>query len=448
MHISGESITEDLLSEIDRYSFADDSDIGEIFDKFVVRTRQIIFHETYHFWQGAHLPFLFRYALNALRASTLSFQALSHHSNDYHSWGCVVPILNRLDWRGRIGFNRSVICYAGDGDEFSEYFPIEAEFTPIDLLECAASLAEYQYSVPDARDDDHLAFLRWSNRNPTYLKPYYTLCNYFEDKSLALRMCLPLINACFETTGPVRAFAEFAARLWVIKDADPQYILTRPEADLFQDILETHLFEGPPDSSLDVVDPIFTRLTADFWIGSRFGSREDGPGHIMLSKISELWQELAGRYPQMRYVMSQPRRASQQLLDVMVEKFQPPLRIFAVHADDRPRVFLVGNREYRSAPDFMGLDWNGFKGLMVDVLTMHSAVRRASEAHYEPEQRTCHHRSCPEFSHNYCNAYPIVPPSYEDCGFIARMDRLILNQRRKGIWDRLKYWVANRQRNC
>ena len=44
--------------------------------------------------------------------------------------------------------------------------------------------------------------------------------------------------------------------------------------------------------------------------------------------------------------------------------------------------------------------------------------------HFDGEQRICYHSPCPHFDANFCNAYPVVPTYYQDCGFPKRMERL------------------------
>jgi hypothetical protein len=61
---------------------------------------------------------------------------------------------------------------------------------------------------------------------------------------------------------------------------------------------------------------------------------------------------------------------------------------------------------------------------------MYGAVRRASGAHFDAFQRTCHHRGCPFYEKNYCNAYVIIPEDHARCGFPARIDSLIQTWRK------------------
>ena len=44
-------------------------------------------------------------------------------------------------------------------------------------------------------------------------------------------------------------------------------------------------------------------------------------------------------------------------------------------------------------------DWRGF---VADSLTQHGASRKASGAHFDAEQRACHHASYPQYDYNYC----------------------------------------------
>jgi hypothetical protein len=118
------------------------------------------------------------------------------------------------------------------------------------------------------------------------------------------------------------------------------------------------------------------------------------------------------------------------MLNELQDKFTPPLTVVTIHASDRARTILASNRGFRDVETPSGAPPASFKGMAADVLTMYSAVRRASGAHFNPDQRTCRHQGCPLFELNYCNSYPIIPTKFEDCGFAARMDRLVKTLRK------------------
>ena len=90
-------------------------------------------------------------------------------------------------------------------------------------------MAEYQYCVHSPDTDEEFAFRRWANRNPGYFAPLDLLSRFLGDRKLALRICLPIINACFDTTEPVRSFAELCARARLIRTDDGKLIIAQRE---------------------------------------------------------------------------------------------------------------------------------------------------------------------------------------------------------------------------
>ena len=191
---------------------ADDADSALLVAALPSRSRQVLFHENYHFWQGLRLPFLHRYAFLSQHVIWSTFRALARHNRNWRAWSCKVFELHRLTRKDRLRIRDAVMEFEADADASAHRSDDELLLSPIDLLECAVTLAEYQYCVLDPGPDEEAAFRRWANRNPGYFAPLDLLARYLGDRKLALRVCLPLINACFDTTEPVRSFAELAAR--------------------------------------------------------------------------------------------------------------------------------------------------------------------------------------------------------------------------------------------
>jgi hypothetical protein len=63
---------------------------------------------------------------------------------------------------------------------------------------------------------------------------------------------------------------------------------------------------------------------------------------------------------------------------------------------------------------------------IADVLAMYSTMRRASGAHFDADQRTCHWAGCPHYGPNFCNSYPGVPrSSFRSCTYPKIMSNLV-----------------------
>jgi hypothetical protein len=400
------------------------------------RSQQVLFHEHYHFWQALRLPFLHRYAFLSQHLIWSLFRELARHEANWRTWSCEVPALYRLDRKDRIRLHGGKVAFKAHVDADEHHSDDELLLSPIDLLECAATLAEYQYCVQDPGPDEELAFRRWANRNPGYFAPLDLLSRFLGDRKLALRICLPMINACFDTTDPVRSFAELGARTWFLNHTrEGELIAAEPEpvgwGELFAMLLDDIQFEAPPDTGGEILNASYSRLTIENWIFASYGGSDqgEGVGHLFLSAAAKEWNKQEKSSASLGTVMSQPRVAGAKMLDGLQDKFTPPLSLVTIHALDRRRTVTISNRAFRTVEVPAGMA-ACFKGMAADVLTMYSAVRRASGAHFNADQRTCGHKSCSLFELNYCNSYPIIPTRFEDCGFAARMDRLVRGIRR------------------
>lgn len=432
LHVPESEVTTELVEVVDRLiENGHGSSSRTLFDALPARRRQILFHEHYHFWQLLKLPFLFRYALVSQRVVWSGFKQLSKQQPNWFLWSCEVDELRRLDQKSRISLVERVQRYKLPWwvRLRTRHNELSLTLSPIDLLECAATLAEYQYCVPDPGSDEVATFRRWANRNPSYFAPVDFLAHYLGDRALALRLSLPFINACFETTDPVRAFQELAKRTFdLVRSRFGRGFIAEPEPlpwdKFFTRLLNDIDFEGKEDSSGDILEKSFLRLTLDQWIGATFSG---GIGHLFLSAPAKAWAHAEKKNPQLANIMSQPRAAGNALLNQHQENFSPPVTVVTVHARDGQRTILSGNRDFQSVPN--NLPATSFKGMAADVFTMYSAIRKATGAHYSEHQRTCGHDGCPLFRINYCSSYPIIPKQFEDCGFAKRMDRLV------GTWS-------------
>jgi len=99
--------------------------------------------------------------------------------------------------------------------------------------------------------------------------------------------------------------------------------------------------------------------------------------------------------------------------------------------DGRDKVFMGGTGDVSGFTSLSNPEDPQYHQFIADSLAMYGAVRRASGAHFDENQRMCHHHDCPHFEPNFCNAYPRVPDSFETCGFPTRIERLINLSRSK-----------------
>src|SRR5215471_12952764 len=104
MHIKRDQLDDDLADVVKALQARHGDPFNPVLDRLQFRSHQVLLHEIYHFWQGLRLPFLYRYAMLAFRHAFLAFEELSRASSDFHEWSCIIPELERLNLKSRIGF--------------------------------------------------------------------------------------------------------------------------------------------------------------------------------------------------------------------------------------------------------------------------------------------------------------------------------------------------------
>ena len=366
------------------------------------------FHEAYHFWQGLRLPFLHRYALLSFRVVAQAFRALDQ-IEDLHEWDCMLPELNRLSlasrWHlfapGQVNVIR-VSSHTGEG----------IDLTPLDLLEGSASLAQWQTTV--ARGDERWSwthFSRWSKRNPCYTDALEAVMEALDNRSLALRCFIPMVNVAFHTSEPVLTLAYLAC------------LLARPEAatwvqhpepcnwrELFTNLLQVIPFKADSDCDGQILGSPYHRITEN-WLGTK-------PEHPMLTHPAIKWLELERGDNRYILLLDQPGYLDGDMVAEAMRDFAP-FTITCFHLrDGRNRIIVTaaGEIEENNAL-FHGDFW-------LRSLTLYSAVRRAAGVHFDPESRLCYHNGCPEYEPNYFNAYPNLPEDFRQCKFRERVRQL------------------------
>ena len=361
---------------------------------------------------------------------------LSIESDDFHQWSCLLPETERLNAKSQIGFAPGGRIFWGGLDAtFPSETTNQLQLTPLDLLECATSLAEFQWSTNVEQLSDPLALRRWAKRNPAYLQPFDFAARFLESESLAVRTLLPLINASFHTTQPERAFTELLARLWgtfAQKSELSKRFLEQPEPcrwrDLFQGWLDKLQYEADCDSDGQIMvgGPKYFRLTLNYWVFANYETSGEEATHPFLGPVARRWCESESAQPMSTWLIDQPGWVNKDIFWQYAEAFSPPISVFRFHVGSgRDRVFMYGTG---NVSGFTTLEDPGdphHRGFIADLLAMYGAVRRASGAHFDEMQRVCYHFDCPEFEPNFCNSYALVPDPFETCGFPQRMERLI-----------------------
>ncbi len=167
MHIKRDHLDNDFADVLKALQVRHAQSIAPLMKRLHFRSHQVLFHEIYHYWQGLRLPFLFRYATMAFRQTFLVFKDLSDDNGDFHKWSCFLPELERLNVQLRIGFEpEGHIFWGGTDATVTSKTTCQLQLTPLDLLECAASLAEFQVTTVPEQCTDPIALRRWAKRNP------------------------------------------------------------------------------------------------------------------------------------------------------------------------------------------------------------------------------------------------------------------------------------------
>lgn len=434
IHIAGDHLNKDLMEKLQDFRPKQGASPSFVLDQMAPRSRQVHFHEAYHFWQGLRLPFVFRYAFLSFRQMFLAFASLAAEEKNFLKWDCILPEFERMGLDERLGLgDPSHLFWGRSAAVFPAEVNCEYNFSPLDLLECAASIAEFQVSAPGDKTDP-LVFNRWAKRNPAYLEPYEIASRFLGNPSLALRAILPLINAAFHTSEPVRTFAELLIRLggrFTLNNNFANDFLAQREPCRWTEIFESWLGELPYEAKTNndglILSSPYHRITLEEWVGSAF-TLKDGSFliHPFLGPRARKWIEDQKSQPEYDLLMDQPAWVRPETISTCLKNFEPPLAVYRFHlGNGHDKVLFTGEanaRGFTSLPLNTESDWRVF---VADMLTIYGAVRRASGAHFDAEQRTCHHAQCPYYNANFCNAYPIIPSDYKLCGFPERIERLI-----------------------
>jgi hypothetical protein len=381
-------------------------------------------HETIHFWQALRFPFLYWNSLYCWRYLLEKFVETNRQIEDFHEWKLSLPRnLNFMSERIYVHRSDSSVVVTGDKQAIPGFRSMKAACA-LDLLETAVSYTQWKLAHFFGERDEG-SFSMWCKLNSSYPEMIQWLRAFVGDEELALAMFLPLCSAAFETTNPVRAFAELAHayvarhatlrrhRSGEVLERIPQ-LFNKLSFDVLRDPNQVHLSDG-----VGLLDIPYWRISLRSVRAMRFGLH-DWP-HPTLDTLAQRWDDETFRHPEMRRVLELPDKMSRETIARCMTQFQP---MFIVRYDcsTRTRIIPYGNLEElpivrlmeRAAPASSG------KESFVDLYTAFGVMRRATGAMYAEDATLCPHVACPEHKDNYCNSWIFIPPRYQDCTFLDR----------------------------
>jgi hypothetical protein len=430
LYVDPGDLEPDLAARLERVD--DVAAFGEIWKDELARRFGPIFHETYHLWQGVRLPYLHRYAAIAMHRFAEAFRFGVSNFERLDDWQFEVPELHRLTVPFRCWLlDGYQVAMGGSEARTPDDAVAEYRLSERDLLENAASLAEWSVSIADrlgppaSLEPTH--FRRWVKRHPAYMQAFEMVERGLGETALALRCTLPMICAAFTTSRPVVAFCTLLVnvrRLVRDKPAWWQRFLAQPEPCRWVDVMESFLddapFEAEPDADADLMGGAYCRLTLQAWA---FATRTtDGgrfPMHPFLSAMAQSWMEQEASMPQMGWLMALPAWVDGKASEAAAA-IEPPLSIARI-ALPSGRIRVVAFREGIGRNQLHAFGVKDFgDNQIADLLTVASIVKRATGAHFHPKLQLCGHTQCAYHAGNYCNSYPAVPADHRTCTFPDR----------------------------
>jgi hypothetical protein len=420
------AISKQTLEELMDASPSDRERLFKLWRNHSRTTPRLIFHETYHYWQGLRLPFLLWYAIDVNRKMFLAFRELAKVSQDWASWDAILPEFFYLSVSFRCSNLGNAEFVVNDGSIEAPPGVIDSVLlSPLDLLEGATSFAEWQAFTPTTDDAvSALSFNRWCKRNPSYTSAYKFVARAVGD-SIAVSCFSHLVAASFESNRPVHTFGGLLANLvGYLRDADFRNMVVEnaPRNAIHWKVLFNHFldelieFEAQPNAEFGVrPDQPYFRLTLDSWVQGSFN--ESGYGHPFLSPLARKWADLAAHEPIFQEVLTSFRWLGEEVWNVCMQQFEPPLTVVRFDLEDgSSRVLTIDAQNG-------GIDTQGLH--VADIFTMYSTIKAATGAFFSEGQRLCTHRQCSHFQANRCNSYPFIPIEFSQCVYPHRAKQLI-----------------------
>jgi hypothetical protein len=126
LYVEGEKVSDEaldiLLNSPDPKKSLDEwrAKTNEAWKFQSTKSSNLIFHETYHYWQALTYPFLQSYGTYALRSAFQLFSTLSEMGNDFHEWekwGIIAPNLMYLQTKRKIWLTKDSIILGNESSE-------------------------------------------------------------------------------------------------------------------------------------------------------------------------------------------------------------------------------------------------------------------------------------------------------------------------------------------
>lgn len=395
----------------------DEEALGKAWARQFTKTPMLFFHETYHYWQGLRLPFLYRFAILSHRAIIHAYQQMATLGRPLIEWDCIMPELSRLAIPSRIyWYEDGVLGSYGIGGTTG---PPDAdatawwEVTPQGLLETAASVSEFQVTTDQTTRQSPLAFRRWCKRNAAYLDAY-DITSKVLGEELALMAVVPIINGAFETSDPLRGFVEILSKVTGgLRSGTLDPFIAQPEPRQWVSLVDLTLreinYESDEEDTL-LVGSAFHRVSLDNWVGAIYPSGEPLV-HPFLTENAMEWHRRAAVRPAYHWLLAQPAWVHDDVINEALTDLGPQLSFLKFRMPNRDVVITRGNTR---------LNLSELKRL----LTIYSVILRASEVGFDPRNRLCHHASCPLYKSNYCTTYPAIPQDFRSCQFSELHDEM------------------------
>ena len=364
-----------------------------------------VFHELYHCWQGLRLPFVYRYAKRTLREFPATIRWVRDQDLDLLS--------NELAIGGPVA-QLGEMWSPSSPSPTSALVPAYGSLTPLDLLEGAATLAEFQMQHDEQQRTDCRVFDRWCKRNPSYTNAFGVCDARLNTPGFALRTFLPLVCQAFCTSDPTRAFAELTELAGAIRPSDEEVTtapsLTWPE--LARSLIHEVSFETEPDA-----EEGYCRLSPRQMFS--------GPEHPIVGPLAREWENRCwsngSDSSDYRFVLEMPGWIANDVLQECRDQYGPPFTVVSFHwLDGRRSVQLYGGGNASRATIE--------EELIPELLTAYGLLRRRTGLHFDARTRLCHHSDCQYYSANWCNTFPFVPADHSECtfpGYVRELTQLI-----------------------
>ena len=377
---------------------------------------ELMFHESYHYWQGVSYPYLVWYSFLAFMEVVDSFRRLNK-DDPIDVQSVVTTGLDRLNREYRcVQLNDQTVALAFPGSQ-----PLESIYlTELDLIESATSVAQWRMYAAD-HERHYIAFSRWAKRSASYTKAFAWSSKLFRNKDLFLASYPFLVAAAFGSTQPVRTFLSYTSRLaeieyLLIKEFDMDRPFDWPDIfDAFADVEEFDQTSNRMHLLCELNTSAYLPIALDEAVTFKWSGKLRHP----ISGIDVgRWAARVEADPSFRLVLGYPDIVRPFTMEC-IETFQPPLTLYRYDLTGRTLVVPSGDLNRIGLHEFAGPSTGA---ILTDFLTMYSAGRRLSGAHFDKDFRLCGHSACPRYETNLCNTWIYVPEYFEDCTFGDRLD--------------------------